>query len=86
MQEIRPSRSDAQHANVGRPNADHEARPAFERTYDAQALDLDDLAQAIRLLLAPDEVASIARPKRPVHDLLLGATRATHGVEETRAT
>ena len=56
------------------------------RHFTPSELDLDDLAEAIRLLLAPDIGPRIGSNSRPDAHLLSVAPRGTHRVEATQAT
>jgi len=56
------------------------------RLFSPSALDLDDLAEAIRSFLGPSSVPQIASPGRPDFDLLPVPPRVTHVVEATKAT
>jgi hypothetical protein len=51
------------------------------RIFDPATLDLDDLAEAIRSLLASSETPHITSPGRPNSDLLSFPRRGTHVVE-----
>lgn len=53
------------------------------RIFDPSALNLDDLAEAIRSLLGSSSVPETASPGRPNPDLLSFPRRATHVVEAT---
>jgi hypothetical protein len=55
------------------------------RQFDQDELDLDDLAEAIRLLLDCDCEPSPEPQKQDVDDLLLLPTRVTHVVEAEKA-
>jgi hypothetical protein len=55
------------------------------RLFSPSELDLDDLAEAIRLLLGTESVPQITSPGRPDPDLLPVSPRVTHVVEATPA-
>lgn len=54
------------------------------RNFIPSELDLDDLAEAIRCLLASNTVPQNTSPGRPNPDLLLVRPRVSHGVVEER--
>ena len=53
------------------------------RLFTPADLDLDALAEALRLLLGPDHTPRKDRPNRPDSDLLSFPRRVTHVVEAT---
>lgn len=55
------------------------------RLFAPSDLDLDDMAEALRLLLGPDHAPRIDAPDRPDSTLLSFPRRGTHVVEATEA-
>jgi hypothetical protein len=55
------------------------------RLFLPSELDLDNLTEAIRLLLATESVSQITSPRCPDRDLLPVPPRVTHVVEATQA-
>ena len=74
-----------------KPRSDVQSLPESDRAavvarlFSPSELDLDDLAEAIRLLLGTESVPQITSPGRPDPDLLPVPPRVTHVVEATPA-
>ena len=73
-----------------KPHSDLEVRAAsersavqVERSFRPADLDLDDLAEAIRLLLGPDHVPPVDALDRPDSHLLSVPRRVSHVLEAT---
>lgn len=67
-----------------KPHNDLQVRAIpMARFFTPTDLDLDDLAEAIRLLLGPDQVPPIDGPDRPDSHLLSVPRRVSHVLEAT---
>ena len=67
------------------PRSPAQGAAAVTRLFTPDALDLDDLAAAIRSLLGPGIGQQIASPGGPDRDLLRSRPGVTHVVEATPA-